>query len=86
MRGRYDKIAAFAELSSETELFTFLQLFQNDTLLVRWNEAKLEYLLRSAPIYTMQFSEDIRSRLLEMQNEEQSYQDVYTHCSRLWEQ
>jgi hypothetical protein len=82
--GEYDKIAAFIDLSSDDQFFAFLQLFQYEKLLVRWEQAGFEYLLERTEVYMDLFAEQFRNKFLEAQNEELSYQDVYLKCGRLW--
>jgi hypothetical protein len=36
----YDKIAAFIDLKSDEQFFAFLQVFQNEKLLVRWDHQR----------------------------------------------
>jgi len=54
-RGAYDKIAAFIDMSTEEQLFGFLQLFQNEKLLVRWEQASIQYILYSNEYNNDQF-------------------------------
>jgi hypothetical protein len=82
-RGEYDKIAAFIDFFSGERLFKFLQLFQNDKLLVRWDRAGIEYLLWANNVDDEQFITIFRPQFRE-RYEEISYQEVYVRCGRLW--
>lgn len=83
-QGEYDKIAAFIDMFTEERLFAFLQLFQHEKLLVRWEQANIHYMLYSNEYNKDQFVAAFRAKLLEAQHEELSYQDVYVRCSKLW--
>jgi hypothetical protein len=83
-RGEYDKIAAFIDMSAEEQLFAFLQLLQHEKLLVRWEQANIQYILHSNEYNNDQFVAAFRAKLLEGRHEELSYQDVYIRCSKLW--
>jgi hypothetical protein len=83
-RGEYDKIAAFIDMSTEEQLFAFLQLFQNEKLLVRWEQASIQYILYSNEYNNDQFVAAFQAKLLEARHEELSYQDVYIRCAKLW--
>ena len=83
-RGEYDKIAAFIDMSTEEQLFAFLQLFQNEKLLVRWEQASIQYILYSNEYSNDQFVAAFQAKLLEARHEELSYQDVYIRCAKLW--
>jgi hypothetical protein len=82
-RGEYDKIAAFIDIRSDDQFFAFLQLFQNEELLVRWDRANFEYLLLVNEVSISQFITTFRSQL-QGRYEELSYQDVYIRCNELW--
>lgn len=83
--GEYDKIAAFIDIPSDEQFFTFLQLLNIGEVLVRWDQAHIEYLLQTSDVYIDQFVTTFRPQLLEARNEEMSYQDVYIRCNKLWE-
>ena len=72
------------DLSSDKQFFAFLELFQNEELLVRWDQANFEYLLSVNEFQTQEFLKSFRSQLLQAQQEELSFQDVYIRCNKLW--
>jgi hypothetical protein len=82
--GEYDKIAAFIDMKTDEQFFAFLQLFQNDNVLIHWAEANIEYLLEINEVTINQFMTNFRAKVLQAQNEELSYQDVYIRCNTLW--
>lgn len=83
--GEYDKIAAFVDISSEKQLFNFVQLFQSLTskYLVQWEQAKMEYLLEINEVMNDQFINNFRANLTEARFEELSGQDVFIKCAQL---
>ena len=81
----FETSGAWEDFSTPSRDLRFLEFFQNseDRVTVRWNQARIEYLLVIGD--QTSFIETHKPQIMEMGNQELSWQKVYEMCTSLWD-